>query len=140
VTTIATDGRSMAADGQSSLDGGQIICTTKKKIYRLSDGSLLGGAGTTWELDKAVEWLNGDQQAPAPKLKDFAGLKLTPDGRAFYCTEPLQFSQIDVPAAVGSGQELAVGAMLAGASPKQAIEVAIKRDPHSGGRILVVRR
>lgn len=42
-----------------------------------------------------------------------------------------------VPTAIGSGCELAIGAMLMGADPKAAVEIAMSRDTRTGGEITV---
>lgn len=43
----------------------------------------------------------------------------------------------EVPAVTGSGGAIALGAMLAGATPAQAVAIAIQRDTGSGGQITV---
>jgi ATP-dependent protease HslVU (ClpYQ) peptidase subunit len=42
---------------------------------------------------------------------------------------------IDPPFAIGSGMDFALGAMDAGKSPAEAVEIACRRDPHSGGEV-----
>jgi ATP-dependent protease HslVU (ClpYQ) peptidase subunit len=45
---------------------------------------------------------------------------------------------MNVPAAIGSGSLLALGAMEAGVSPEQAVGIAAKRDIGTGGKITVL--
>lgn len=52
------------------------------------------------------------------------------DGEYWCCTEPL-----DIPLAIGTGTDHALTAMDMGATAKQAVAMAIKRDVRSGGRV-----
>lgn len=140
MTCIATDGKTMAADGQSGTDAGRILCTNRQKLTRFADGSIFGGAGRNSDRQAAIEWLDSDRKRARPKLAEFAGLRLMPDGEVRYYDEDLRGTVVDLPAAVGSGAELAIGAMLAGAAPKRAVEIASMRDTGSGGKVREMRR
>jgi ATP-dependent HslUV protease subunit HslV len=137
MTTIACDGKSMAADGASSAYE-VIHCTKRKKLSRLSDGSIIGTSGGHVDREAFREWLeNGGK---APKVVDFSALRLMPDGRILYYGDTLEGCEVDTPAAVGSGSQFAIGAMEAGLSAKRAVEIASKRDPWTGGQITMMRR
>jgi ATP-dependent protease HslVU (ClpYQ) peptidase subunit len=139
MTTVATDGKSMAADGQSSTDDGPITNLNRRKITKLPGGSIVGGAGQLPDILRLTAWLeDGGQQKPPRIREPLAMLQLMPTGEVLYWNEELEPHPIDVPAAVGSGAELALGAMLAGASPKEAVGIACQRDPMSGGKITVL--
>jgi ATP-dependent protease HslVU (ClpYQ) peptidase subunit len=132
MTTIATDGKSMAGDGMScSMD--MVVTTGRKKVHRLGDGRIVGCSGNSANIIRFVAWLEGGDK---PEIKDsFAALILEADGSTFQFCEQLVPMPVDLPAALGSGVHFAVGAMLAGASPRRAVEIASSRDPHSGGDI-----
>lgn len=139
MTTVATDGRSIAADGQSSTDDGPITNLNRKKLTKLPGGSIIGCAGEVPDILRLTAWLMDGQQQKPPRIRSaLAMLQLMPNGEVLYWTEELEPHPIDVPASVGSGAELALGAMLAGASPRQAIDIACQRDPMSGGKITVL--
>jgi hypothetical protein len=58
-----------------------------------------------------------------------------PDGHVLYYYEKLLPVKVDLPAAIGSGADLAIGAMLSDVHPVDAIRIAKQRDTATGGRI-----
>lgn len=139
MTTIATDGKTMAGDGQGEACH-TIICTNRAKVARLSDGSLFGSAGRGADNIAMIDWLEGGCEGKKPNLKSFSGLRLFPDGRLEYWSEEVNVpTPVDAPCAVGSGMDFAIGAMEAGLSPEAAVGIAAKRDPGTGGKITVFR-
>jgi ATP-dependent protease HslVU (ClpYQ) peptidase subunit len=136
VTTIATDGHWMAGDGQAEA-GGTVLATSRCKVVRLSDGSLFGSAGRSIDGAAVAKWLV--ERGKPPKVEvGWCALRVYPGGRVEYLTQDLEPVSIDLPAAIGSGMDLALGAMLAGATPKEAIEIAAQRDMRTGGAITVL--
>lgn len=136
MTTIATDGKSMAGDGLATRRD-MITCETAIKVHRLADGSLFGGAGDKPELAALRAWIDGGEKGPRPKAKDMVALVLKPSGELWYYTESAG-APTEVPNAVGSGEELAIGAMEAGASPEEAVAIAARRNTATGGKITVL--
>lgn len=135
MTTIATDGRTMAGDGIStSLD--IIMRRNAPKVRRLPDGSIFGFAGRTADANALYSWLADGQKGAPPKIKEGRALILRPGGRIEHIGSDGDLIEIEAPAAIGSGGELAIGAMEFGANPKQAVEIAARRDPFTGGRIV----
>lgn len=138
MTTIATDGRSMAGDGARFMNDIQ-RSSTVEKVVRLPDGSLLGCSGDSPDCEAFRQWVVGGQVGPRPSAKSLSALHLQPDGTLLYYSVRGLGVTAEAPAAVGSGNELALGAMLAGVSPKRAVEIAAERDPFTAGRILSLR-
>lgn len=132
MTTIATDGKSMAGDGMScSMD--MVVATGRKKVRRLDDGRIVGCSGNVASIVRFLDWLDGGEK---PNIEEgFGALILNSDGSVNQFCEQLVPMTVDLPIAIGSGVHFAVGAMLAGASPRRAVEIASSRDPHSGGDI-----
>lgn len=139
MTTVAWDGETIAADR---------LCGSHYevgKLFRLKDGSVIGGAGTYDQIVEVVAWLNAGAKPEAkPKLPEEDGsdlLLVTPKGVAFWLTWPfLRRVQINEPfAAVGSGGEFALGAMAMGAKARRAVQVAMRFDPHTGKGINVIK-
>lgn len=134
MTTIATDGKSMAGDGQVHCSN-TITDTTARKVFRLKDGRIVGGAGCAYSLGVMRAWLESGGDVPSVS-EDFTMLILSKEGvksvnhRGHFIDEPLI-------AAVGSGMDFALAAMELGASPAEAIVIASKRDVHTGGEIMV---
>jgi ATP-dependent protease HslVU (ClpYQ) peptidase subunit len=137
MTTIATDGKSIAADGQSTA-GDMITSTTSIKLTRLPDGSIVGGCGELAPMRRAINCLHAPDAHPDDFTGEFSLLRLFPDGRVSVYDGCLFGFDIPAPAAVGTGREFAMGAMLAGKGPKQAVEIATQRDVYSGGNITVM--
>lgn len=139
MTCIATDGKVMAADGNTLNANDVLMGTRSVKIMRLKDGSLLGSAGTPGDRHALAAFLNGEGEWPE-KAGPFSAIVLRPDGTAGYYSEKQGQNPVDLdlPCAVGSGGELALGAMLAGATPLRAVEIAAMRDPFSGGELTMV--
>lgn len=135
MTVIATDGKTLAADTQQN--GQYIDRLPARKLYRLQDGSLAGGAGLVASVRKLIRWLDGLEKHPLDIDDDTCVLVLTPEGRVYYHDRRLEPVEVGSPAAIGSGAPFAMGAMLAGADPKRAVEIAIELDTDSGGAVTV---
>jgi hypothetical protein len=85
-----------------------------------------------------IEWLEKGE-GKKPRMKSFSGLRLFPDGRLEYWSEDIEVpTPVDAPCAVGSGMDFAIGAMLHGATPSEAVAIATQRDPGTGGTITVL--
>lgn len=71
-----------------------------------------------------------------PELDDdFEALILQPDGKVYWIGKRLEPLEYFAPMTIGSGSGLALGAMLAGKSPEEAVEIAKLRDFKSGGNV-----
>lgn len=133
MTTIACDGKSMAGD--TLVTSGSEIVGYAIKIERTKDGRIFGSAGPGDDCRRFAQWMQGGDK---PELSnDFSALILTLDGTVYYVGATLEPSEFIVPQALGSGGDFAIGAMLAGKSPRDAVAIAIERDTRSGGDITV---
>lgn len=134
MTTIATDGKTMAADGRGECYD-LVVASALTKLVRLKDGSVLGLSGRVSVRPRLAAWIEGSGEFPKDS-GDWTALHLTAGELRHYASRSGEaFDPIDVPAATGSGGELALGAMLHGASPLEAVAVAARRDPFTGGTI-----
>lgn len=141
MTTITYRNGVMAADTRA-YSGDRLPIGQKKKIHRLSDGSLFGASsykpGHTEKLRRFVEEhgvessIDGEIEAQAIVVK--------PDGSIYYFNDqdtfsgPLEAEYI----AVGSGAQFATGAFALGVDAIQALEVGIALDPWSALPITVL--
>jgi ATP-dependent protease HslVU (ClpYQ) peptidase subunit len=135
VTTIATDGKSMAGDGQRNHQS-TITNRQAQKVRRLADGTLVGTAGDVAFGEMFVEWL--EQGGERPKYEGDAGftaLVLKLSGELLLAGQDCKSTPIEAPYAIGSGMDLAIGAMRMGAAPDHAVLIASEYDPHTGGAI-----
>ncbi len=137
MTCICTDGKTMAADGQSSrMD--MIVGLRRTKLHRLPDGSVVGMAGDGGLIELALEWFrNGEDtsEIPATRGQDFCALILRPSGRVDLLDGLFVRYRAEAPAAIGTGDQMALGALLAGATPREAVKLVASRCTTVGGRI-----
>lgn len=137
MTTVITDGKSMAADGLSHDRAGTVCQVECEKIRRLADGRIVGLAGTPFDLDAFCKWLEDGGDMPQVE-EDFDGLVLERDGQAYAYNRHGRRTHQLLPAGVGSGMDLAIGAVMAGATVEEAVAISIQRHTGSGGKIKVL--
>ena len=148
MTTIATDGKTIVADGLVTSDF--IDAEDAVKIWPVHDAQgvaeIFGTRGDC-DLGEAYKaWvLSGYKVKLRPEFPPsedidtsfFEALHLHRDGSINYvCGRNFSKIKISAPAAIGSGGVLARVAMLLGKTPVEAVEFASKHDPHTGGEII----
>lgn len=153
MTTVVYDpiSRIMASDSQATL-GDMILNTKTDKIFNIR-GTLVGAAGRYVQLLAFVDWL--DEHLESENLKgltdraqitppqeliaeDFTAIVVWSDTGEVSIFEGSRaaFTVADEgPLAIGSGAHFALAALDAGASPVEAVKIAIKRDIYSGGDV-----
>lgn len=150
MTTIAWDGRTVAADTLGVCDG-DMHQNPFAKIIKQYDGRVIGFTGDGGMAPLWIAWvIDGADpfETPLTKLKrsqpdatisNGSVLVFQKDKLAIrYChlhPFPVRWG---APEAFGSGAGYAIGAMDMGASAQQAIEVAMRRDVNTGGKITVI--
>lgn len=135
MTTIAWDGKTLAADKQStSHDMGRTVT----KIFRLSDG-LLALCGGGVHASAIRDWFMGERNpATWPRLntEDNAGsvIHITDDGIFVYNGQlmPTPEKLEDRFIAFGTGRDYAMAAMHLGENATTAVRVACEYDIYSG--------
>lgn len=145
MTTIAYDGKYLAADGRTT-NGGTIVTDDKVKIIKLD--SKIKYCPNKLDLDSLTYLaLSGDSACITPILdyiyhkidfKDLSCTCLLFTKKYVYRSEGNCFFKItDDPIAIGSGAKFALTAMKLGKSAKEAVEIACQMDIYSGGKITV---
>lgn len=136
MTTIACNRHEMAADGRvtDNDDTFQV-----EKVFRIN-GALYGCAGLYQASVRFMEWVRRGETGRMPRLaKDFSSIKLTPKGIYVISGEdPTWMLCASEFLSIGSGRNLALGAMAHGASPLEAVKTAMKWDIYSGGEPTVL--
>lgn len=140
MTTIVATREAFYSDTRATRGNGFF---NTRKIFS-KDGFLVAASGSSAAGLKFMEWLFGGQQASEmPEFEEdewFTALVLDPDGIIAIWEKSLApILMLDDYYAIGSGSDYARGAMEAGASPQEAIEIAMRLDPGSGGQVDVVR-
>lgn len=145
MTVVATDGRTMAADGYD-VENDTIVTTRAVKLIRTDEGSIVGVAGDAAICEIVFDWFRAGEPPDAlPEFKSpgddkaFNALALRPDGTVQWMDDNFKCLPIDSPAAVGSGKDYARAAMLRGATPQCAVEFACEHIITCGGEITVMR-
>ena len=134
MTTIAWDGRTLAADrrttwGTTPVDG----ATRKIFVAHHPRGRLLVGcSGIAEETNAVWLWMTG-QTDREPTVTDIRIMAVDEQGRVFVGSKPGMWSAIGRrPWAIGSGCDYALGAMAAGADARQAVRIASRLDNGTG--------
>lgn len=144
MTTIAIDGVTIAADGLRTR--GSEICGLDHRKLKVDSGAVYAFTGKAPMFGPMVEWhLKGAKPDDLPKGADkdddsssWTLIVIDGDGIGKYSSSCLYIERFDPPIAFGAGCDYALGAMLAGASARQAVEIACKVDVWSGGEIQIV--
>lgn len=126
---------------------GVMVCDSKatfgtewfpvKKVFS-HDGELFGFAGTQSEGMRWLDWYAGGQRGKMPSIANVniivlgaeGGVRLVEGSGTLFSVERHFY-------AVGSGATAAMGAFMAGADAKKAVEIACKIDSGSGGDVVV---
>jgi len=134
LTVCAWDGQSVCADSGGCFGNNKDLHPTNKILKR--KGVVYAVAGSYAVSIEAVNYLAGGPK-PHGKL-DFNILQFK-DGKCYLYADSFLCDEIKPPFAIGSGGDIALGAMLAGADAYQACKIARKVDKNSFGRIKRVR-
>lgn len=136
MSTIAWDGKMLAADCQMTSGG---IAFTCHKIRKLASGDAVGVVGSYAQGLALMNWYEaGADPTTYPKFQenkdDWTGLLVVkPSGMVFeYEQLPVAIPLLDPLSAWGSGGKIALGAMAAGKNASQAIQIASQFDINTG--------
>lgn len=141
MTTIAFDGRYMAADSRRTA---QYYDDTAEKLIicpetPTSPLRIVSAAGSDSLVAQIFLWFQqGADPETAPKLDVITGGFIWEEDNFYYFDNNFYPTEDAIPAANGSGSDFAMGAMLQGATAMEAISISIDLDPHTGPPILYV--
>lgn len=141
MTTIATDGRTVAFDTLITA-GGQIVGHIDKAV-EIAPGIIVAGGGSHEAVQTFIEWMRmtwkSDTRVPKPKLANregFRGILVDTNAGACWGYEEKLFPfRTQLPYTLGEGGDVAIGAMLAGKTPLEAVKIASTLYPATGGQI-----
>lgn len=141
MTTIAYRDGVMAGDRRATANSTiEHQCT---KVFRRADGVLIGIAGALVDCRAFADWMlagEADDKKPTFDAKaNFEALVVRPAGLVeWHCNSGWMRAE-GAMFAIGTGAPFALGAMEMGADAEKAVEIACRRDCHSGNGIDVVR-
>lgn len=134
MTTIAYRDGVMAADTALTVDGvyqGEIVKTV------LLNAHVIGVAGLAAHQVAFCQFLDG-QELTLEKDQFFNAIVVSPEGNLAVYDQHLIPVQLNVPFhAIGSGREIAIGAMAAGATAEEAVRIACCYDAYSAEPVTI---
>lgn len=134
MTTIAWDGKTLAADTRGTAGG---MPWQTIKASRLKDGRLYGGSGALEDVEAVRTWLETGGDKPA--VKDFVAI-LIEDGQCFRLEDKLIKMPVKSPFhAIGSGRDYAIAAMHLGKTAREAVELACLYDVYTAAPVTELR-
>lgn len=148
MTTIAWDGRTLAAD-RCSWSGG--CRRSVRKVFKVTapDGRryLVAFAGYGNFCLTVLAWMRGRGARPEPReyfeakdLNQQCAVVIDGKGRVWSLGNELVYCRMQERMfATGAGQEFAWGALEAGATAKRAVQIAAKRSDYAGFGVDTVR-
>lgn len=137
MTTIVYRAGVLAADTLLTM-GHTKLPERARKVFRLRDGRLFGSSGDSEGGLVLLDSLKSG--APAPKARGVTALLIETDG-TILCWEGRRWSKVSGVEfiAIGHGSVFALGALVHGATAREAVRVGIVLDTHSGGVVQSVR-
>jgi hypothetical protein len=139
MTIIAFKDGVIAADGL--VTSGWIRVGWEEKLW-WQGGSVVGACGLSEDILRFKVWMADRRPEQRPRLSDdFCGVEITADRLALKWERgllPLRQQPAGM-VAIGSGQEIALGAMAAGASAERAVAIACDLHVTCGPPISVIR-
>jgi ATP-dependent protease HslVU (ClpYQ) peptidase subunit len=133
MTTLAYRDGELATDSRVTA-GDMIVSDRRRKVHRLRDGSVVAWSGSVQQAELLLQAMR-KKGMKHPKLDEISALHLKTDGTLWEYEGEAWVKQDPGYYATGSGSPYAFAAMDAGASAKDAVRIAIKRDANSGGKV-----
>jgi hypothetical protein len=133
MTTLAWDGRILAADQQATISGTRV---RTKKLFKLPDGSWVAGCGSEQDVMIAIDYFKAlltDPETEKPEVENIGIVRVWPDGAVAHYEYGLVAMEIrDRVFAQGSGMDPAMAMLRSGFDAVRAVEVAMQVDCKSG--------
>lgn len=133
MTVITYDRKSISVD--SLVTSGDIRYGSTDKFIELPQGGFAFGCGGLGAI-KSIFMALLESETPSPEhFQDSCIITLDKDGRVWEQDGSAHKERVMRPWAWGSGQQVALGALSAGANSRQAAEIAAKFETSCGGKI-----
>jgi hypothetical protein len=129
MTTIAWDGKTLAADKQTTCAGSKFRVTQKIEAVT---GGYVACAGNVAQINHFLRWYRGGRRGKAPNLEDFNAIMVV-RGRVSLWEGDSEIScDANEKLAEGSGWKWALAAMDFGKTAVEAVKYASTRDNGTG--------
>lgn len=136
MTTIAWDGKTLAVDS-FGVSGETVINKRVKKLFTdVGPFMAVAFSGTLQECEPLIKWIEKGGDNP-PVGDHFNLVCISKKGKCLtlHDGDALFFVEASGMWSTGSGRNIALGAMEAGATAIEAIKIACKRDIYTGGKV-----
>jgi hypothetical protein len=135
MTTVAFDGKTLAADNMMVARGGIPIVRTK--IYKTTKNSkwkAVGAAGNSYCIVPVVDYIRGVSKKVPEQFPEEEGtiLLIDKNNKPWMMNGKQVPIEVCVPFAIGSGGDYALGAMAAGKTASEAVAIAATLDVNTG--------
>ena len=148
MTTVAWDQKVLAVDSLITRTRGEDVdilhVNSCEKMFLMDDGCVFTWCGPVEDGWKFMEWYNTNHkngtEQPYPKVEgNFTGLLLRLDGTLAEYWDSARYGIVKEKMAFGAvtGSLVAIGAMMAGAGAIDAVRIAMKRCPYTGGEMVM---
>jgi ATP-dependent protease HslVU (ClpYQ) peptidase subunit len=134
MTTIAYKDGILATDSRVTR-GDMIVQGSAQKLWRGDDGSLIAISGQMTEASELLRWLIRPSGERPPISEKITVIVVRPSRSVEIWEENGMYTPSMRFGAWGSGAPTALGAMHAGASAQEAVEIASKIDVWTGGDV-----
>ena len=134
MTVIAYDHKRRTISVDSAVTAGDIRAGKMTKYVHLPDGGMAFGAGS-WVQIKRIFAALKQSETPEPDLFTDCTIILMRNGNVYEMDGSPDREKVTRSWAWGTGRELALGALLAGADSATAAGIAAKLDVYCGGPI-----
>jgi len=136
VTTIAYRDGVMAGDSGST--SGETVDGSYRKTFK-HEGRLYGMTGRVADAAVFKEWVKKGRKGK-PGISDLQVIEIRADGKVlFWEGDRPPFIYKSPCVAIGTGSDIALGAMLVGANAKQALKAARKANVYTIGKIRTIK-
>lgn len=139
MTTAAFDGKQFAVDSQWTHGDTPIYRSKLRRITFRGERAVAAGAGLVEHWTPVIEWIASECKGEPPEIAEknnFSILIVTKSRGVFYMDESLFVFELGQTRwAIGTGSDYALGAMAAGKTAAEAVEVASALDINTGGNI-----
>lgn len=140
MTTIASDGRTVAADGRRCI-GNEIVCDNYRKLV-VMEGRVFGITGGLAGGEAGIRWvLAGADPAEVPKTDpqySWTVIEFKVEHCVSWRSSDPYPETTPYPVTFGSGCDYAMAVLDLGFSPPDAVKAAARRNVHTGGEIQVI--
>lgn len=141
MTTIVWDTKTFAADRQTTFGGTPVAGNKITKTKYKGQEAFIGTAGEVEVCTAVEDWIKAGCKG-SPKLPEepqFSAMIVVKSGEVYFMSgSTFAHSMGKTKWAIGSGADYALGAMYAGRSAKEAVEIASQLDTGTGLGVDVV--